>query len=79
MESKIAEINLGAAICEKLKIIYFDKQSWSSCHEKVKLKFNELKSIAKKFYSDKTELEVLKELIKYTNQDIIDLFFYDKE
>jgi len=40
-------------------------------------KFTRLKKIARKFYTTKTELEMLKELAAYDNTDIMDMFESD--
>jgi len=67
-------IELGARVCKRLKVIYFSEKAWVDCHEEVALKFTALKQIAKKFYGDKEELEVLRELAKYTDDGIKDAF-----
>jgi len=74
MEAKYPEITLGATICEKLKIIYFHNKSWQECHGDVSKKFSDLKQRMRKFYTDKTDLEILKELIKYDTMDIEEIF-----
>ncbi len=67
-------IELGARVCKKLKDIYFNEKSWVDCHHEVAKRFTNLKQIAKKFYGDKEELEVLHELAKYTDDGIRDAF-----
>lgn len=74
MEAKYSEITLGATICEKLKDIYFPDKKWPDCHNDIVTKFGELKRIMRKFYTDKSDLDILKELIKYDNKDIEDIF-----
>lgn len=74
MEAKYAEINLGATVCEKIKEIYFKDQAWIGCYKNIVLKFTQLKEIMRKFYTDKTDKEILQELIKYNNKDIEDIF-----
>jgi hypothetical protein len=73
MEAKLPEITLGETICEKLKNIYFHDESWISCYKKVAYKFSELKKIAKRFYSDKSNIEVLREICKFSENDIKDI------
>jgi hypothetical protein len=68
------EITLGATVCERLKGIYFKEIAWPECYRILSGKFSILKSIARKFYVDKNNIEVLNELIKYKDQDIIDAF-----
>lgn len=63
-------VNLGALPCSILKNIYFADEHWSQCATKVSEKFSKLKSIARKFYSDKTEFEMIMELSKYSEHDI---------
>ncbi len=74
MEAKYPEINLGAEICEKLKIIYFSNIAWPECYKDISIKFTELKKIMRKFYTEKSDLDILKELIKYDTMDIEDVF-----
>lgn len=74
MEAKYPEINLGATICEKLKQIYFSDKPWIDCHKDVATKFTEMKRMMRKFYTDKTDREILKELIKYDTMDIEEIF-----
>lgn len=38
------------------------------------MKFNELKAVAHGFYADKDRIGVLQELIRYSDQDIMDMF-----
>lgn len=72
MEAKYPEITLGEPVCEKLKDIFYPDKHWSSCVYAVANKFSALKVIARKFYTGKTELEMLRELSRYTKEDIID-------
>jgi DNA topoisomerase IB len=74
MEAKYSEITLGSTICEKLKAIYHSDDSWIDCHNQVAAKFSNLKRIMRKFYTDKDDLDILKELIRYENKDIEDIF-----
>lgn len=63
-------MNLGTIVCEKLKDTYHTDEHWSKCYMQVAKQFTELKSIARKFYCDKDELGILKELEKYSENDI---------
>lgn len=74
MESAHHEIALGTPICEKLYEIYFYESKWPDCYRDVARKYSDLKSIAKKFYVGKDRYWIAKELIGYTNQDIIEAF-----
>ncbi len=74
MEAKYPDITLGQTICEKLKVIYFSDKSWVESHGAVARKFTELKLIMRKFYADKQDIDILKELIKYDTMDIEDIF-----
>jgi hypothetical protein len=61
-------------VCEKLKVIYFKDLPWVDCYKTIAQRFTELKKIARKFYYDKNEIEILKELNKYTHNAIKDAF-----
>jgi predicted nuclease of restriction endonuclease-like RecB superfamily len=74
MEAKYPIITLGATVCEKLRDIYFSDKHWSECYKDVAQKFTFLKQIMRRFYTDKTDIDILKELIKYSNDDIVDIF-----
>ena len=68
------EITLGEGICAKLKVIYFSDKAWIDCYKQVAEKFTVMKNIMRKFYTEKTDTEILKELIKYDTTDIEDIF-----
>jgi hypothetical protein len=74
MEAKYPEITLGEPVCSKLKDIYFKDIPWSQCHRQVASKFTALKEIITKFYADRTRIDALKELILYSDKDIMDVF-----
>ena len=80
MEAKLTKeilkqiINLGAPICERIKQIYYPDKPWVECYKQVSTKFTQLKTIAKNFYTDKNEREILMELTKYSHDDIRDCF-----
>ena len=65
--------NLGAPICIKLKNIYFSEIKWPDCYKEVANKFTQIKRIARKLYADKEELAMLKELARYSQDDIKDM------
>jgi hypothetical protein len=67
-------INLGVPICQKLKEIYFPDETWFLSYRRLADKFSQLKQIARKFYNDNTETEILQHLGKYSVDDIKDLF-----
>ena len=66
-------VTLGEPICIKLKQIYFAEQKWAACYRQVGAKFTALKQQARKFYPGKKDHEMLMEIIKYTNEDIVEL------
>lgn len=68
------EVELGALVCKKLKVIYFNETPWVSCYRDVADKFTALKAIARKFYINKSNIEIINELLKYNDQDILDAF-----
>lgn len=74
MDAKVPVINLGATVSEKLKTIYFPDEPWVECYKKVAIKFTEFKKMMRKFYSDKTDNEMLIEINRYSEQDILDAF-----
>jgi hypothetical protein len=73
MESKLQEITLGETVCEKLRSIYHPSVPWVECHNSVSQRYGALKAKARKLYVDKSEIEVLMELAKYSEADIKDL------
>lgn len=73
-EEILIEINLGASICSQLKILYFPDVQWVKCYNDVAKKLTHLKKISEKLYADKTKIDVLKELNKYSANDILELF-----
>ena len=81
MEAKISDRDdlyrisaVGSEICKKLKEIYYKTKLWPECYQDVSNKITELKSIARKFYVDKDELDMLKELAKYSIEDIKEMY-----
>ncbi len=74
MEARYQEITIGEQICKKLKDIHFNDVPWSECYKDVAEKFSALKVIARKFYANKDELEMLKELAKYSIMDIKEMY-----
>ena len=74
MEATNQEITLAEPVCVKLKHIYFDGMNWIECYRNVASRLTQLKSIVSRLYPDKTRVQVLQEIIKYTNDDIIDAF-----
>lgn len=73
MEAKYQEITLGEASCTKIKQLYYPDTSWQASHKLVAIKFSHLKMIMKKFYTDKTTIEILQELQRYSHKDIDDV------
>lgn len=68
------EIELGSRICSKLKRIYFDGLPWVKVVNDISIKFKELKDNMKGFYSGLNEMDMLKELDKYSDMDLKDCF-----
>ncbi len=66
-------INLGAPICQKLKDIFFPNETWFKSYKEVSKKFTELKVLARKFFSGKSDVEILQELGKYSTEDLMEL------
>lgn len=59
-------------VCIKLKDIYFNDKKWAECYRDVGYKLSELKAIAKKFYVELGDIEIMMELSKYSKNDIQD-------
>ena len=82
MKSHLSEtreiINLGEPICEKIKQIYFPVAPHSGCYNEIGAKFTDLKKIARKFFSGKTEKEMLIELGRFSKEDIEDMFHVER-
>ena len=73
INQKYTAIELGSPICSKLKQIYYPNHKWADCYKQVGSLFNTIKKNARKFYVDKTDDEISKDLIKYTNDNLIEL------
>jgi hypothetical protein len=87
IKDHLPEITLGEQICIKIKNIYYRDICWSKCYRDVSNKFDQLKRVARKFYSvehktarfyaNKEELEMLKKLSRYSEEAIKDAFDFD--
>lgn len=66
------EIMLGEPICLRLKMIYYSTVPWIKCYRHVGDIYAQLKKKARIYHHDKSEIEFLGELIRYTDQDIKD-------
>ncbi len=60
-------------MCEKIKRIYHNDESWAACHRKVAEKYSELKRIANKFYISMSSLTIAGELARYSDEDIAEM------
>lgn len=70
--AKYQEIELGARICRVIRnSLYIDKP-WIECHKLIAMRFTMLKQLSRKQYADKTEIEMLQWLGKYSEDDIRD-------
>ena len=74
MDAKYPEITLGETVTGMIRNVYHHDDEWPACYKQVADKFTELKKIMRKFYTDKSDLEILKELIRYSQDDIKDAF-----
>ena len=72
-------INLGEPICEKIKQIYFPVIPHSACYKAVAAKFDDLKKRARRYYPDMSQKEMLIELIKYSKEDIEEMFHVERD
>lgn len=73
VNARYSAVELGSPICSRLKQIYFPGQKWADCYMQVSDLYTKLKKNAKKFYVGKTDVEILKDLLKYTNDDLVEL------
>jgi predicted nuclease of restriction endonuclease-like RecB superfamily len=74
MVAKYEQTTLGEAVIPKLKDIFYPNISWQTCYKEVAQRLSALMTISRKFYADKSDLDILKELIKYSTDDIRDAF-----
>lgn len=65
-------IELGAVICSRLKKIYYPDTAWVDCYKQIANDFTKLKTRARIFYGKVEDEALLKELCKYSDQDIRD-------
>lgn len=72
MEAKYPMITLSELIVEKIKTIYFPDMPWPECYKDVARHFSTLKGILRKFFVDKSDIEILKAISKFTYDDIKD-------
>lgn len=66
-------IDEGAEICNRLKKIYPD-QSWM----KIAKNFTKLKQVARKYHEGLDDLKLVRALLSYKDQDLIDALEIDK-
>lgn len=77
MEAKYEEITVGETVCKRLKAIWHEPAKWEDCYQQVGTRLATLKFILRKFYCTESNVEVLQKAIKYTDQDIMDVFEQD--
>lgn len=68
------EVDLGAMICTLIKQIYYADTPWPTCCMAVSDKLSAFINIMRKFYPDKTRMEILVEAQGYNANDIRDVF-----
>jgi hypothetical protein len=73
-EAKMVEITLGESICEKLKVLYFKDVPWADCVGRVAAKFSALKARGRQFYVGQSDVDILRELIKYSTNNLEEMF-----
>lgn len=74
MNLTVIEINLGSQICVEIKRIFFPEVPWVECYLSVGDKFAELKQRMMKFSPMEDNIALLQELVKYSQQDLIEVF-----
>lgn len=70
----VPDVNLGAPICRRLKDMFFKDESWGRVAMDVAQKFTALKAKTREAYPQLNQQEFLRELQKYSEQDIVDVF-----
>ena len=75
-EAKYPEITLGETVCEKLQDIFCKNRPWPESHKQIVQQFTVLKEIMRKIYADKSDLDILRELSRYSRNDLCDVFGY---
>jgi hypothetical protein len=73
MEARYPEIVLSDNLCSRLKLILYPDKPWIDCYNLVVIQLSDLRAKAKAFYSDKDSLEILKELIRYSDEDLLEM------
>ena len=73
MEAKLNQVRLGEAMCSKLRRICHGDKSWGDVWQDVSIKFTILKEKSKIYYPDKDLDSILKELIRWPDEDIVQL------
>lgn len=72
-------MNLGEQVCVTIKHLYFPSTPWFECYRKVGDKFTEVKKKARKYLSQMSEKDMLKELRNFSTTDIKDMMDDAKE
>ena len=65
---------MGAVVCDLLKTVFYPDTPWIDCYKAIAGKFSELKRNMRAFYPEKTIIEIMQEVCKYSTQDIKDIF-----
>lgn len=68
------EIVLGALICEKIKEIYFNNQSWQASYQDIAIKFGTFKKIMNKIYTNDKVIDILEKVQHFNLIDIQEIF-----
>lgn len=73
-EEMYAEVNFGGEICRQLKNIYFPTEKRDAkLANRVALIFSQLKHLAKPYFVDDDQLEMLRKIAHYSTTDFADL------
>jgi len=73
VECKTAEITLGASICEKIKHIYYPVPWSMEVAREVAAKLTKVKAAAKLYFPEASEVDRLREVFKFSTDDIKDI------
>jgi len=63
-------LNNGAAVCIKLKLVYYPEREWKLCYREVSKIFKAIKCNLRPAFASPTEDEFIEALAEYTPEDL---------
>lgn len=68
------EITFGGEICKKLQKLYYPNQKWGDkISNKVAKLFSQLKKEARTFFSESSEVDMLRKISRFTDEEFKEL------